>query len=290
MNKKYILCIFVVLIIITNSSYAFPAISKPMNNKRANMVPMSKTFDIPPEKRTSNTTEPSADVDEVSNLDAVGLLNIVKTDGSDDDCTGTVIRTDNGNIAITAAHCLWDHNLKTWNAEIYFFPGYNNGNQGKVGKVTGAKWYVWSNFMEDITQFDYGFIKFDYPNGKKLQDDTGAFDYDLVIPEGIYPTSVFGYPSDGGMDCPKDGQHQCEWEGLSDDIPKSTWYRGVNIDVGFGSSGGPWIRNYDPNAKTGNVMGVSHGILPEPFPDTETASWIWYPDDFTRLLYYAEHD
>ncbi|PKK60754.1 hypothetical protein RhiirC2_856684 [Rhizophagus irregularis] len=52
--KKYILCIFVVLlIIITNSSYAFPASSKPMS-KRAKMEPIIKTYDIPSEERTSN--------------------------------------------------------------------------------------------------------------------------------------------------------------------------------------------------------------------------------------------
>src|ERR1043166_8991989 len=141
MNKKYILCIFAVLIIITNSSYAFPASSKPMS-KRAKMVPMSKTFDIPPEKRTSNTT--GSFVDEVSNLNAIGLINVVKSDDTVIDCTATVINTNNGNIAITAAHCLWDHRTKTWNEEVYFFPGYNNGEQGKVGKVTGYRWTIWS--------------------------------------------------------------------------------------------------------------------------------------------------
>ncbi|GBB99716.1 hypothetical protein RclHR1_03600012 [Rhizophagus clarus] len=231
------------------------------------MVPMSKTFDIPPEEITNNTTKFS--IDDINNLNAVRLLNIVKADGSDDDCTASVIKTNTGNIAITAAHCLWDHTLKTWNSEIYFYPGYNNGQQGKVGKVTAYKWFVWSNFLQDITQFDYGFIKFYYTNGKKLQDDTGAFDYDLVIPQGTYPTTVFGYPYDdtGDMNCLKNGKQ---------------------LYVGFGSSGGPWIRNYDPNTNAGTVIGVSHGILDDPYPEDETASWVWYPDDFTRLLNFAE--
>ncbi|RIB05423.1 hypothetical protein C2G38_597100 [Gigaspora rosea] len=70
------------------------------------MVPMIKTFDIPPEEITSNTT--GSFVDDINNLNSVGLLQIVKADGSDDDCTASVIRTNNGNIAITAAHCLWN--------------------------------------------------------------------------------------------------------------------------------------------------------------------------------------
>ena len=31
---------------------------------------------------------------------------------------------------------------------------------------------------------------------QRLQDDTGAFDYDLDIPPGNYPVSIFGYPID----------------------------------------------------------------------------------------------
>ena len=125
------------MITITNSSYAFPAYSKPMS-KRATLVPTSGKFNIPSEAETSNTTEIS--VDDINNLNAVGKLDIVKYDGSPDCCTASVIRTDNGNIAITAAHCLYDFNTQTWNSDVYFYPGYNNGQQGKVGKSYG---YIW---------------------------------------------------------------------------------------------------------------------------------------------------
>ena len=55
------------------------------------------------------------------------------------------------------------------------------------------------------------------------------------------------------------------------------------------SSGGPWVRIYDPDTNTGNVMGVSHGILPEPYPD-ESAAWSWTNDEFTQLLNFAENN
>src|SRR6266480_4731066 len=135
-----ILCIFAVLITITNSSYAMPM------SKRATLVPTSRTFSTP-SKGTSNTTEIS--VDDINNLNAVGKLDIVKNDGSADCCTASVIRTDNGNIAITAAHCLYDFNTQTWNSQVYFYPGYNNGQQGKVGKVTALSGYIYDSFMEN---------------------------------------------------------------------------------------------------------------------------------------------
>ena len=288
MNKKYILCIFVVLITITNSSYAFPAYSKPMS-KRATPVPMSETFNIPSEVGTSNTT--GIAVDDVNNLNPVGKLEIVKNDGSPDCCTASVITTNNGNIAITAAHCLFDFNTQTWNAEVYFYPGYNNGQPGPVGKVTAKSGYVFETFTENPITYDFGFIKLDYPEGKRLQDDTGAFDYDLDIPRDNYPVNVFGYPVDGEMDCIRDGEHLCEYEGLSfdmpPDVPNPQSYRAITIDVGQCSSGGPWVRIFNPETNTGNVMGVSYGILPEPYPD-ETAAWSWISDEFTQLLNFAE--
>ncbi|GBB96280.1 hypothetical protein RclHR1_27160001 [Rhizophagus clarus] len=258
--KKYILCIFAVLITITNSSYAFPSYSKPMS-KRATFVPKIGKFNIPSEVGTSNTTQISVDDD--NDLNAVGKLDIVKNDGSPDCCTASVIRTNNGNIAITAAHCLFDFNTQTWNSEVYFILGTTMDN------------------------------KLDYPEGKRLQDDTGAFDYDLDIPRDNYPVNVFGYPIDGEMNCPRDGQHLCEYEGLSfdmpPDVPNPLSYRAITIDVGQCSSGGPWVRIYNPGTNTGNVMGVSHGILPEPYSD-ETAAWSWTRDEFTQLLNFAENN
>uniref|UniRef100_A0A1D1Y9Z4 Glutamyl endopeptidase n=1 Tax=Anthurium amnicola TaxID=1678845 RepID=A0A1D1Y9Z4_9ARAE len=288
MNKKHILCIFVVLIlIITNSSYAFP---KPLG-KRAKLVSMSKSVDIPPEERLSNITKSFADGD--NNFSAIGLLSFTKNDGSIDYCTATVIKSDNGNMVLTAAHCLWDIIDENWNSEFYFSPGYNNGNPGNLGTIRAHTFSIWTAFTEDETLYDYGFLKLYYPDGRKLQDDAGAFDWDFHVPPGEYQTTVFGYPfNSGGMDCPRDGQHLCEWQGNSfefqDSLPNYQWHRGISVDVGYGSSGGPWIRNYDSNANTGNIMGVSHGFLPPPYPNGVTTSWSWL-DDFSQLLTDAEN-
>ncbi|CAG8545203.1 14641_t:CDS:2 [Dentiscutata erythropus] len=231
MNKKYILCVFVVMIAITNSSYASPAYSKPMS-KRASPAPMSNTAKIL--------------VDDVNNLNAVGKLEILK--------------------------------FATKISAAYFYPGYNNGQPGQVGKVAAKSGYMYEPFTENPITYDFALIKLDYPEGRKLQDDTGAFDYDLDIPRDNYPVNVFGYPIDGDMNCPKDGQHLCEYEGLSfdmpPDVPNPQSYRAITIDVA---------------TNIGNVMGVSHVILPEPYPD-ETAAWSWTHNDFAVLLNYAENN
>ncbi|CAG8496406.1 1225_t:CDS:1 [Dentiscutata erythropus] len=260
-------------------------------SKRAKLVvPVSKIFDISPGERTNNI-KVSFD-DDINNLNAVGLLNAVKADGTEINCTATVIKTNNGSVAITAAHCIYDHKLKKFNTKIYFYPGYNNGVEGRIGKVTAYKSFIWDKFLDNVEIYDYAFTKFYYKNGRKLQGDTGAFDYDLDIPHGNYSTTVFGYPVDGDMDCPRDGKHLCKWQGNSfdfpDNLPNATSYRGIPIDVGYGSSGGPWMRNYDPTTNTGTVMGISHGILNEPYPETDTAACLWYHDEFLSMLRLTE--
>ncbi|CAG8691812.1 469_t:CDS:1, partial [Dentiscutata heterogama] len=270
--------------------YAFLAYSKPMK-KRAKLVPMSKSFDIPPEEGTNNIKEFFAD--NINSLNAVGLLNAVKADETEINCTATVIKTNNGSIAITAAHCVYDHKLGAWN-KVYFYPGYNNGAEGRVGKVVAYRSIIWNAFLENAEMYDYALTKFYYQNGRKLQDDTGAFDYDPDIPHGNYSITVFGYPADGDMDCPRDGKHLCSFQGNSfdfpDNLPNATSYRGIPIDVGYGSSGGPWIRNYDPTTNTGTVIGISHGILNEPYPETDTAACLWYHDEFLSMIKIAENN
>jgi V8-like Glu-specific endopeptidase len=291
MNKKHILCTFVVLIlIITNSSYAFP---KPMG-RRAGLVSKSTSFYIPPEERTRNLTQ-SFTNDDNNAFSAIGLLSFKSAStGNTDYCTATVIQTDNGNIALTAAHCLWDILANNWNSEVSFYPGYDNGNQGSLGMIWAYTLTIWSSFAQDSEVTDYGFIKFYYEDGRKLQDDAGAFNYDGFVAGGEYPTTVFGYPyGTGQMDCPRDGEHLCKWQGNSNvpssDLPNYNWYREIPIDVGNGASGGPWIRDYDANTNTGNIMGISHGMLLPPYPQSGTTSWAWENDEFSGLLQDAEN-
>ncbi|CAG8659914.1 15353_t:CDS:2 [Gigaspora margarita] len=237
--------------------------------RRAKMVPISKTIYIPPEERiSSNITESFAGND--NNFGAIGRLSFKKaSDGTTDYCTATVIKTDNGNMTLTAAHCLWDMlsgEPEKWNSEFYFYPGYNNG-QG-FGNVRVYTFTIWKNFEADETLYDYGFLKFYYKDGRKLQDDVGAFDVEFDVPGGDFPVIVFGYPVSGEMpNCPNDGEH---------------------IYVGAGSSGDPWIRDYDQNTNTGVIDCISHGLLPPPYPSQDTTTWKWQNDDLSALLKAAE--
>src|SRR5436305_1102554 len=49
-------------------------------------------------------------------------------------CTASMINTENGNIGITAAHCLFDNNGLAYGF-MSFSPGYDSGNLGPLGLI-----------------------------------------------------------------------------------------------------------------------------------------------------------
>jgi hypothetical protein len=87
----------------------------------------------------SNITQVSIDV---NNLNIVRKLDIVRSNGMPDAYTASIIRTNDGNFAITAAHCLYDFNVQKGISEAYISPGYNNGQQGAIGKITAKSAYT----------------------------------------------------------------------------------------------------------------------------------------------------
>ncbi|CAG8849635.1 14253_t:CDS:1, partial [Gigaspora margarita] len=63
----------------------------------------------------------------------IGRFSIRLPDGSDNTCTASVINTANGNIGITAAHCLIDDNGEILDTNsMWFSPGYDNGTDGPL--------------------------------------------------------------------------------------------------------------------------------------------------------------
>ncbi|CAG8809534.1 6985_t:CDS:1, partial [Gigaspora margarita] len=63
----------------------------------------------------------------------IGRFSIRLPDGDDRICTASVINTANGNIGITAAHCLIDDNGEILDTNsMWFSPGYDNGTDGPL--------------------------------------------------------------------------------------------------------------------------------------------------------------
>ncbi|CAG8441961.1 6494_t:CDS:2, partial [Ambispora leptoticha] len=132
-------------------------------------------------------------------------------------CTASVFNTENGNIGMTAAHCLFNDDGIQFN-NIAFSPG------------------------------------FDDPDGFTLQQYTGANGWRLGLEDDNIVTTVFGYPQNGDMpDCPKDGFHLCVMVNTVE--RRDTEYVIPGVNLGDGVSGAPWTIEHDPNRNLGYMYG-----------------------------------
>uniref|UniRef100_A0A1D1XFE0 Glutamyl endopeptidase n=1 Tax=Anthurium amnicola TaxID=1678845 RepID=A0A1D1XFE0_9ARAE len=274
MNKKIIFYFLIALVVLIFETDSIPTIPKYDENywtsekmKKAKLLTTknigfrtrsgvetikntsgsSKGMESVQPKYDANTRAPN--VDQIRAF-TVGMLFMSKN-GEDFVCTASVINTGSGNIGLSAAHCLYDHNTQSYFDNVMFSPGFNNGQLGPVGKVPIAKMVVTNEFLNNNEdQFDWGMMLFNFNlGGHPLKDYTGALGFTFNVGDNT-PTTFQGYPDGGNLqNCPNDGQTLCMWQGattLEDDF-----YIVDDLNLGNGASGGPLILNYDPNTNLG---------------------------------------
>ncbi|RGB24406.1 hypothetical protein C1646_676398 [Rhizophagus diaphanus] len=285
MNEKFIFYILIVLTVITNSKYtvAGTIITKvfDIEDTIAYWTPERMRDAIPLTNNESENNKPNfrtkrnrllVKKSDFNPYVPYGKLFFHNTgDGKNYACTASVIRTDNGNIGLTAAHCIYNQN-NNWSSNMVFCPGFQNGEcpvsipvKGGTVEVVNNKYY-----------YDYGMIKFNYDQGK-LQDKTGCFDWDTNPGDTVNNITAIGYPVNGEIEnCKKDGNSLCQWSGSSF---RSGSFRYVPINTGSGSSGGPWIRNYNNKTQTGWVIGNTSASS-----NGSSNSPIYSYDEFTKLI------
>src|SRR5437660_6739396 len=246
MNKKITLCYFlialIVIISITDSSHAALVSAKldvdkalafwtPERIKSAKPLTFEKTGFR--NKTTSGTKNvkiradngqqrlsmpPFDNPNNPSNYPVGRLLFSDPQTGDPGACTASVINTENGNIGITAAHCLFNDNGILF-SNMVFSPGYNSGTPGPLGLIPVEFITVPSEYTGDPYDdpiYDYGFMRMEFndPSGYKLQQYTGAYGWRLDVGGDSIVTYIFGYPNGGDMpNCPRDGLHFCAFVG-----------------------------------------------------------------------------
>ncbi|CAG8609152.1 42458_t:CDS:1 [Gigaspora margarita] len=210
----------------------------------------------------------------------IGLF-LIDDDGihvEDDICTASVINTENGNIGLTAAHCLYDTDGIPIDLDrLSFSPGYDDNDDGPLGAIPISDTAVPFVHMVDLETKDYALIRFDFDRGK-VQDYTGALGYRFDI-EDDESTNAFGYPKNGDLEnCPKDGEHLCEWQGNTE---KTDYYTISDVDLGDGVSGGPFISQYDRDENLGYAYAVYRGY---DIQNNQGVAAIWDEITFNNLL------
>lgn len=167
-------------------------------------------------------------------------------------CSASVIS--GNNIIVTAAHCCWDRSKKGWIGGWSFTPAYNNGN-APYGTFNWAQARVLNSWINngDIAS-DVCLIALQNDSaGHGVTYYTGwlgrSWNYGSALSQ-----HALGYPGNIGSG---NTLQLCTSESFS---PSSscggTGVLNTGCSMTYGSSGGPWIRDY----RSGNhVDSVVHG-------------------------------
>ena len=167
--------------------------------------------------------------------------------------SGSVIVSDNRDTLLTAAHCVWDSNTKSWASNLIFVPQYSRGS-----RPLGT--WVWRTVAVMNGWTDHGDFNYDIAvvlvgansDGGHVQDYTGALGMTSNWGRQAW-TDAYGYPMnmhDG--EAMSTCSAQCEPAAIND-------FGGVELScaMGGGSSGGPWTQNNDYQTSV-NSFGISN--------------------------------
>ncbi|KAG6014921.1 hypothetical protein E4U54_004638 [Claviceps lovelessii] len=177
-------------------------------------------------------------------------------------CTASVVDSKKGNMIITAAHC-----LSTDGTEIHFAPGYNNGKT-PYGTYPVLATYIqpgWNKNFDEKLDFAFMTLGKGKFNGKmvNVQEATGGGNR-LVTTAGYSQTvEIVGYAY---------GEQRARHCSSMTYEAKAGQ---MGIECGplqSGTSGAPWIANYNPATKRGDVIGDIGGWHTGGCDDYETFS------------------
>ncbi|MEV0531777.1 hypothetical protein [Kitasatospora sp. NPDC050463] len=203
-----------------------------------------------------------------------GLVGAVFTRNADGDhfCTASVVDSAGLNLIVTAAHCVWDPGLGQ-RSDLVFVPGYRDGEtpSGVWPLLAVSVDQAWKDDADP--DVDVAFAVVQPQGGRQVQQVLGA--NRLGVDRGYrLPVKVTGYPgaADVPITCGNTTSEQSPTQ-LRIDCPDWTG----------GTSGSPWVTDFDPDTRTGTVVGVIGGY--QEGGDSPDTSYSSYFGDRVQALY-----
>ena len=213
----------------------------------------------------------------------VGKLVTELGDGQYGVCSGAIVDSPSGSVVATAAHCVTSPDSPRVPARGWFAPAYDRVGPRRavdsgwrvVSYHTPPGWDV-ERALADILPHDYAFVTVEKRAGRSIKEAYGAnrLDFAPITTDG--DVTPFGYPVN-----PADSRYplaSCvgKAEVLTDETAHTANVGGLLLDgceeLTEGASGGPWLRDLDPEHGTGRLVGVmSVGsgdgeVLARPYP------------------------
>jgi V8-like Glu-specific endopeptidase len=192
-------------------------------------------------------------------------------------CTGSVVNSPQGDIVVTAAHCVYDSSGVY--TDIAFVPGYHDGQDPYGVWIPSAVVVAPQWASSSDPNYDVAFVVVhEVDSASKIQDVVGGDDLGLN-PTYTALTQVVGYPesTEEPVTCTNYTQ---EYSDASLTTPQLEFdcanYPG-------GTSGGPFLQAVDSNTDLGTVVGVVGGF--EAGGDSPNVSYSVYFTGWTGSLF-----
>lgn len=185
-------------------------------------------------------------------LNSVGRLFFVNARGADTWCTATAVKSANKSAVMTAAHCVRRGSSPVnTNTTMVFVPGYAKGKapHGAFAVRTVASPRTW----EEDSNNDVAALTVDAnKDGRKLTDAAGGLPVAFNRPVGDTVTS-FGYSATR----PQRGEQLLKCTGKT---KKEHGTQVIPCDMTGGSSGGPWLADFDATTGKGVLVSVNGSL------------------------------
>ncbi|GAA3943026.1 peptidase [Actinomadura viridis] len=183
---------------------------------------------------------------------AVGKVFFRKPSGGDWACSAAALNSSSRQLVVTAGHCVHEGDGGGWMLNWTFVPRYRNGARpfGTFAAKQFRAFNAWIN-NGDLRR-DVGMVTTWPQDGKKLVNVVGGNGLQWNWPRTTAMT-VFGYP--GNRD---NGQIQWVCQGTTSPVIDGRIQ--LRCDFGGGSSGGPWLRQYNDSNGLGYVNGTMSTI------------------------------
>jgi len=169
---------------------------------------------------------------------------------SDMSCSGSVVNSPNGGVISTAGHCCKEPG-GAFHTHWEFLPGHNSASEAPLGRWPARQLFTTTGWgLRGDHRGDACFVAVGTRNGQHIADAVGANLVSFNAPAGI-PVHAFGYPGKLG-----DGQTLYYCSGATWTAERTNV--GIDCTMKNGSSGGPYLADFDGNHGT-VVSVVSHG-------------------------------
>jgi len=181
-------------------------------------------------------------------------------------CSGTVINTTNRSVVITAGHCVYNNETKTWMQNWSFYPGYKRGKHPRYGVWPSRNLWTTTEWQQGNDKFDIGAAVLVTSGTQTIMDFVGAEGWQTgaVSDPGRSRVRLWGYPlsiaTRGGRTRDYRDLRVCEArQGRRSRASEGAGPNpyAVGCDMLGGSSGGGWVENYSDRLGWGKVFSVN---------------------------------